>query len=59
MLRSTEATPVTQATIYHDPKCSKSRATLERLTQRGVDTTVVVGDRAVLRRPPENVDTLL
>jgi len=50
---------VTQATIYHDPKCSKSRATLERLTQRGVDTTVVVGDRAVLRRPPENVDTLL
>jgi arsenate reductase len=28
-------------TIYHNPKCSKSRATLELLSQRGVTPTVV------------------
>ena len=28
-------------TIYHNPKCSKSRATLELLSQRGVEPVVV------------------
>jgi arsenate reductase len=37
-----------RATIYHNPKCSKSRATLERLAERGVDTAVV----EYLKTPP-------
>ena len=28
-------------TIYHNPKCSKSRATLARLVQRGVEPKIV------------------
>ena len=32
---------MTKATIYHNPKCSKSRATLELLAQRGADAVVI------------------
>ncbi len=37
------------ATIYHNPRCSKSRATLELLNEKGVDTTVV----KYLETPPD------
>jgi arsenate reductase len=37
-----------KATIYHNPKCSKSRATLELLAQRGVDAVVI----EYLKTPP-------
>ena len=37
-----------KATIWHNPGCSKSRATLEILKDAGVDLTVV----EYLRRPP-------
>ena len=30
-----------QITIYHNPRCSKSRQTLELLTQRGLNPTVI------------------
>ncbi|MGW8189765.1 arsenate reductase (glutaredoxin) [Sphingomonas hankookensis] len=30
-----------QATIYHNPRCSKSRAALTLLTQAGADVTIV------------------
>jgi arsenate reductase (glutaredoxin) len=39
---------MTKATIYHNPRCSKSRATLERLAERGADTTIV----QYLENPP-------
>jgi arsenate reductase len=39
---------MTKVTIYHNPKCSKSRATLELLAQRGADATVV----EYLKTPP-------
>ena len=39
---------MTKATIYHNPKCSKSRATLELLAQRGADAVVV----EYLKTPP-------
>ena len=29
------------STIYHNPRCSKSRATLELLNEKGLDVTVV------------------
>ena len=35
-------------TIYHNPKCSKSRATLARLAQRGVEPKIV----EYLKTPP-------
>jgi arsenate reductase len=46
---------VTKATIYHNPRCSKSRQTLELLREREVETTVVLyltdsPDRKTLRR---------
>ncbi len=28
-------------TIYHNPRCSKSRATLERIRARGIEPTIV------------------
>jgi len=30
-----------ETTIYHNPRCSKSRATLELLNEKGVDVSVV------------------
>lgn len=39
---------MTKATIYHNPKCSKSRATLELLRERGADAVVV----EYLKTPP-------
>ncbi|QSX38769.1 arsenate reductase (glutaredoxin) [Shewanella sedimentimangrovi] len=32
---------MTQATIFHNPRCSKSRQTLELLQQQGAEITVV------------------
>ncbi|KZE17775.1 MULTISPECIES: arsenate reductase (glutaredoxin) [Sphingomonas] len=37
-----------QATIYHNPRCSKSRAALALLTQAGADVTIV----EYLKTPP-------
>lgn len=37
-----------RATIFHNPRCSKSRATLELLQSRGIETTVV----EYLKDPP-------
>lgn len=37
-----------KATIWHNPRCSKSRATLALLEQAGVEVTVV----EYLRQPP-------
>ncbi|HVY65502.1 MAG TPA: arsenate reductase (glutaredoxin) [Gammaproteobacteria bacterium] len=39
---------MTRATIYHNPKCSKSRGALALLEQRGVDATVI----EYLKTPP-------
>ena len=36
-------------TIYHNPKCSKSRQTLALLRERGIEPTVI----EYLRTPPE------
>lgn len=36
------------ATIYHNPRCSKSRATLKLLQEKGVDLEIV----AYLKTPP-------
>lgn len=36
-------------TIYHNPRCSKSRQTLSLLTERGIEPTVV----AYLETPPD------
>jgi arsenate reductase len=41
-----------QAKIYHNPRCSKSRATLALLTERGIDTEVV----EYLQQPPSAAD---
>ncbi|MDT8408322.1 MAG: arsenate reductase (glutaredoxin) [Wenzhouxiangellaceae bacterium] len=38
-----------QVTVYHNPRCSKSRATLELLEQRGVEATVI----EYLKTPPD------
>jgi arsenate reductase len=40
--------------IYHNPRCSKSRAAMELLTDKGVDTNVV----KYLESPPDR-DTLM
>ncbi len=63
---------MTSLTIYHNPKCSKSRETLALLNGRGVwidalvkdpilieRPIVVRGSRAVIGRPPENALALL
>ena len=39
-------------TLYHNPRCSKSRQTLELLTQHNVDLTVV----EYLKTPPSIAD---
>jgi arsenate reductase len=36
-------------TIYHNPNCSKSRATLELLTERGIQPTIV----EYMKEPPD------
>ncbi len=36
-------------TIYHNPKCSKSRQTLELLEQQGITPTVI----EYLKTPPD------
>ncbi|USX44796.1 arsenate reductase (glutaredoxin) [Dietzia kunjamensis] len=35
------ADPAGRATIYHNPRCSKSRQALELLRERGVEPTVI------------------
>jgi arsenate reductase len=40
---------MTKTTIYHNPRCSKSRQTLELLSGRGLDTEVV----EYLKTPPD------
>lgn len=39
---------MTQATIYHNPRCSKSREALNMLRERGIEPTVV----DYLKTPP-------
>lgn len=39
-------------TIYHNPRCSKSRATLALLTERGVDADVI----EYLKSPPGAIE---
>ena len=41
-----------QAVIYHNPRCSKSRATLALLEQRGVQPTVI----EYLKNPPSQAE---
>ena len=41
-------------TIYHNPNCSKSRQTLELLTQRGIDPKII----DYLQEPPDPQTTL-
>lgn len=43
---------MTQATIYHNPRCSKSRETLALLEQQGCDITLV----EYLKNPPTAKD---
>lgn len=40
---------MSQATIYHNPRCSKSRQTLSLLEEKGIETNVVL----YLETPPE------
>ena len=39
---------MSEFTIYHNPRCTKSRATLELLRQRGIEPTIVL----YLETPP-------
>ena len=41
--------PVVSVTIYHNPRCSKSRATLELLRGHGIEPRIV----AYLETPPD------
>ena len=41
-------------TIYHNPRCSKSRATLKLLQEKGVETKVV----EYLKTPPGRVELI-
>lgn len=41
--------PSDPVTIYHNPRCSKSRQTLDLLRQRGIEPTVV----EYLKTPPD------
>lgn len=43
---------MTQATIYHNPRCSKSRETLALLEQQGCEITVV----EYLKNPPNTTE---
>jgi arsenate reductase len=40
---------VTDTVIYHNPRCSKSRQTLELLNERGIDANVI----EYLKTPPD------
>lgn len=42
----------TNVTIYHNPRCSKSRATLELLTARGIQPRVI----EYLNTPPDKAE---
>ena len=44
--------PDDQVILYHNPRCSKSRATLELLRQRGVEPRVV----EYLKTPPSRAE---
>lgn len=46
-----------QISIYHNPRCSKSRQTLELLTERGLQPTIV----EYLKTPPthQQLDSIL
>ncbi len=46
---------MSQPTIYHNPKCSKSRATLALLEEQGCTPTVI----EYLRTPPDPATLLL
>ena len=48
-LLAEEAPLMTKTTIFHNPRCSKSRQTLELLNERGADTEVV----EYLKTPPD------
>jgi len=43
---------VSKVEIYHNPRCSKSRQTLEILTQHGIEPTIV----EYLKQPPSADD---
>jgi arsenate reductase len=44
-------------TIYHNPRCSKSRATLDLIKERGIEPTII----EYLKTPPnaDQLDTIL
>jgi len=42
---------MSKVTIYHNPRCSKSRQTLELLDSRGIDRDIV----EYLKTPPDSV----
>jgi arsenate reductase (glutaredoxin) len=46
-----------QTTIYHNPRCSKSRATLELLKSRGIEPRVV--DYIATPPPADEIESLL
>lgn len=46
---SAEGPTVVTVTIYHNPRCSKSRATLKLLQERGVEPQVI----EYLKTPPD------
>jgi len=46
-------------TIYHNPRCGKSRAALKLLEEKGIRPKVVNGAKVALGRPPENVLDIL
>lgn len=59
---------MSQALLFHNPRCSKSRAALELLGSRGIEPTIVryldeppdaATLRAVIGRPPERVLEIL
>lgn len=41
-----------QVTIYHNPRCSKSRATLELLRERGIEPNII----EYLKTPPTQAE---
>jgi len=41
-----------KVTLYHNPRCSKSRATLELLRERGIEPTIV----EYLKTPPSQAE---
>ena len=51
-LLTKEAPLMTKTTIFHNPRCSKSRQTLELLNQHGADTEVV----EYLKAPPDSAE---